>query len=764
MPTKSSNVISPRALSSVLVYAVACSIASGSLLALLHSEVPSSVQRTLTFRERVAYQRAIEEVYWRHRIWPKELSDPKPPLDGIISQSELETKVADYLSKSQLVEQYLQRPITTEQLQGEMDRMAQETKQADVLKEVFAALGNDPFVIAECLARPLVSERVIINLYPPEQYEELLEPSRAGAENGLHVIAAAGASYTLPTISDVPDACTDNTWTATIAANAPTGRSFHTAVWTGSEMIIWGGGPFGGNSVNTGGKYNPSTNSWTATSTTNAPTGRARHTAIWTGSEMIVWGGSYGSGPPTYLNTGGRYNPVTNAWTATSTINAPTARTVHTAVWTGSRMIVWGGFFYDGTGHFLNTGGSYDPGSNSWIPTSTANTPIGRDQHTAIWSGSEMIIWGGQVGNSYLDNGGRYNPSTNSWTAISTTNAPFARAQQTAIWTGTEMIVWGGRDVPGNYLNSGGRYNASNNGWSATNPIGAPNGRLFHTAVWTGSRMIVWGGFDMSGNFLNTGSRYNPSTNSWTTTSITNAPPHREAHTAVWNGSQMVVWGGYNGLDLNTGGRYCAPTATPTITPCIPPVVTTNAASRVASYSATLNGTVNPEGCNTTVHFQYGTTTSYGSTTASQTKTGNTYQNVTANINGLSASTTYHFRIVATNSSGTRYGSDRIFTTLSATGPPVAITNSATHVTSSSATLNGSVDPHGLTTNVHFQYGTTTSYGHTTANQSKTGNVYQNVAANISGLTSHTTYHFRIVATNSGGTRYGSDRTLTTTP
>jgi hypothetical protein len=135
---------------------------------------------------------------------------------------------------------------------------------------------------------------------------------------------------------------------------------------------------------------------------------------------------------------------------------------------------------------------------------------------------------------------------------------------------------------------------------------------------------------------------------------------------------------------------------------------------------------------------------------------------VAANLSGLTASTTYHFRIVATNSSGTTYGSDSTFTMLSPTGPPVAITRPATNVAISSATLNGSVDPHGLTTTVHFQYGTTTSYGHTTANQSKTGNVYQNVAANISGLTTHTTYHFRIVATNSGGTRDGNDRTFTT--
>src|SRR4029077_2001804 len=123
-----------------------------------------------------------------------------------------------------------------------------------------------------------------------------------------------------------------------------------------------------------------------------------------------------------------------------------------------------------------------------------------------------------------------------------------------------------------------------------------------------------------------------------------------------------------------------------------------------------------------------------------------------ANISGLSASTTYHFRIVTTNSAGTRYGSDRTFTTLSATGPPVVTTNPASLIASFSATLNSSVDPHGLATSVYFQYGTATSYGLTTPPQSKSGNTYQSVTANISGLSASTTYHFRIVATNTSGT------------
>src|SRR5213075_1302232 len=126
-------------------------------------------ERTITFAERVAYQRAIEEVYWRHRIWPKENPSPKPSLDAVMSQAQLERKVADYLRKSQALEDYWQQPLTAEQLQAEMDRMAQHTKQPEVLRELFEALGNDPFVIAECLARPALSERLVTNFYVHDQ-------------------------------------------------------------------------------------------------------------------------------------------------------------------------------------------------------------------------------------------------------------------------------------------------------------------------------------------------------------------------------------------------------------------------------------------------------------------------------------------------------------------------------------------------------------------------------------------------------------------
>ena len=128
-----------------------------------------------------------------------------------------------------------------------------------------------------------------------------------------------------------------------------------------------------------------------------------------------------------------------------------------------------------------------------------------------------MIIWGGYDGNSYLNTGARYNPGNNTWTATITTNAADGRADHTAVWTGSEMIIWGGDAGLFNNFNTGGRYTPATNTWVATSTSNAPDGRDSHTAVWTGSAMIIWGGYDSGTNF-NTGGKYNPGTDSWTAT------------------------------------------------------------------------------------------------------------------------------------------------------------------------------------------------------------------------------------------------------
>jgi hypothetical protein len=283
-----SGFLDSRALIILLLCAVTSSIVAGTLLGFFGPETQAGVsQRTLTFEQRVAYQRAIEEVYWRHRIWPKENPNPKPPLEAVMNQARFENKVADYLRNSQAVEDYSHRPITADQLQAEMDRMAEHTKQPEVLRELFEALGNDPFVIAECLARPVLAEHLITDLSAQDKTGRLDSVRTAGTQMPKKVAAIDSIAeavqvnrpYQLPTISDGPNGCIDDTWTATSTTNAPTGRAFHTAVWTGSEMIVWGGWN-GTNSFNTGGRYNPSTDSWTSTSAAGAPTARSDHTGV----------------------------------------------------------------------------------------------------------------------------------------------------------------------------------------------------------------------------------------------------------------------------------------------------------------------------------------------------------------------------------------------------------------------------------------------------------------------------------------------------
>jgi hypothetical protein len=191
------------------------------------------------------------------------------------------------------------------------------------------------------------------------------------------------------------------------------------------------------------------------------------------------------------------------------------------------------------------------------------------------------------------------------------------------------------------------------------------------------------------------------------------------------------------------------------------PTAITGPVSAVGPTSATASGTVNPGGQSTSWYFEYGTSTGYGKKTATKSAgSGTANVQVSGALTGLSAGTTYHYRLVATNGAGTARGANGIFTTPTA---PVAATGSATSVTVSSATLNGSVDPNGRATTWYFQYGTSTSYGSTTpAKSAGSGTTAGSVSAAVAGLRSGRIYHYRLVATSDAGTSRGADRTFST--
>jgi hypothetical protein len=193
------------------------------------------------------------------------------------------------------------------------------------------------------------------------------------------------------------------------------------------------------------------------------------------------------------------------------------------------------------------------------------------------------------------------------------------------------------------------------------------------------------------------------------------------------------------------------------------PVVSTSAATSITDSGATLKGSVDPNGLATEYFFKYGTSaTPYASETGKTTVPAGSPATASTAVTGLTAATTYHFRLFAENTSGTSEGGDLTFRT---TGPPLPTTSAATPIGSTTATLKGSVNPNGLATKYFFKYGTSaTPYSAETAKTSvPAGTSPVTASTGVSGLTPETTYHFRLFAENTSGTTEGGDLTLTTT-
>ena len=375
----------------------------------------------------------------------------------------------------------------------------------------------------------------------------------------------AGNNYTAPGVNDIATvrvtdsignvsdgAVSTNGWTSIPAGSAgePGARFNHSAVWTGSKMIVWGG--YSGSSLGDGGIFDPVTGLWTATPAGSAgePAARFYHTAVWTGSKMIVWGGSNGSA----FGDGGMFDPSTGLWTAIPAGSAgePAARYLHDAVWTGTKMIVWGSASY-------GDGGMFDPSTGLWtaIPAGSAGEPTAGYLNTAIWTGTTMIVWGGLIG-SAQGNGAIFDPSTGLWTAIPAGSAgePSARYQHTAVWTGSRMIIWGGSN--GTPLGDGGSFNPATGLWTSipAGSAGEPSARYYQSAVWTGSQMVIWGG--SNGSAFGDGGMFDPSTGLWTAIAAADAgePAPRSRHTVIWTGSKMIVWGGTGVATPGDGGIF----------------------------------------------------------------------------------------------------------------------------------------------------------------------------------------------------------------
>jgi hypothetical protein len=274
---------------------------------------------------------------------------------------------------------------------------------------------------------------------------------------------------------------------------------------------------------------------WEPMSEVGAPSARTRHSGVWTGSRFLVWGGSLAEGP---AGDGAAYDPETDTWSAISSAGAPAARHSHLAVWTGERMLVWGGF----STQFENTGALYDPESDAWTPMSPS--PLaGRTQMAFSWTGARLVVHGGITGASPFGDGASYDPATDAWEVLPA-GGPSARYAHSVVTSSDGTLLFFGGGDTFDWLGDGTALSPAG-AWS---PIaaGGPSVRESHAALWTGSRMLVWGGWN-GGDYKNDGGLYDPAAGEWTATSLAGAPSPRNKGAALWTGNSMFVWGGCGG-------------------------------------------------------------------------------------------------------------------------------------------------------------------------------------------------------------------------
>jgi len=250
------------------------------------------------------------------------------------------------------------------------------------------------------------------------------------------------------------------------------------------------------------------------------------------------------------------YTTQAAMWASGTVSGSLLPRYGNSAVWTGSALIIWGGDL--GGGAVSGAGASYSPSSDQWEALPSQGSPAPRNNHSAVWTGTQMIVWGGFASGQYLNTGGRYDPVSHQWNLISLANAPTGRLGPVAVRTGVRLLIWGGRNATG-VLGDGALYDPASDQWSSLSVPGAPDARHNGEAVWAKDRIILWGGTGTGGT-LGSGAQllFNGSTPSvWTAVNPAGAPSARSSHSMVWTGEKAIVWGGESsGSLLGDGAAY----------------------------------------------------------------------------------------------------------------------------------------------------------------------------------------------------------------
>ncbi|CAN5441712.1 hypothetical protein BH23ACT9_BH23ACT9_33340 [soil metagenome] len=319
-------------------------------------------------------------------------------------------------------------------------------------------------------------------------------------------------------------------------------RTRHSATWTGAELLVWGGQP--DPSAAAGARYDPEAQTWTPMAP--SPIGsRVGHTATWTGTELVIVKGApigqVAAAAAQHID-GAAYDPVTDTWREIARTPIA-ARTGHTTVWTGEEVVVFGG---SPTLQGYIPAGLYDPATDTWRLSSPSPLARGHGVAAAVWTGTEVVIWTG----TGEEDVAAYDPVTDAWRLLP--GSPATMRSISAVWTGEEVLLLGqperGRPEVG-----GMALDVDQQRWTILPPSPLGMAATF-AAVWTGSEAIVVGGSSVM-----PGAVWSPALGRWAP-----LPGGSQAaiggHSATWTGEQLLVWGGQGANRPLASGLVFQPT------------------------------------------------------------------------------------------------------------------------------------------------------------------------------------------------------------
>lgn len=339
----------------------------------------------------------------------------------------------------------------------------------------------------------------------------------------------------------------DSHWMGISTVNAPN-NSTDGAVWTGERMVVWG------DSFKSLKEYNPSNNHWRALPSYYAPRPGANYVSGYVDGKLICWGGLLNS-------QGWVYDFEKEIWSEIENRYAPSQRQNAYAVSMGDKFFVWGGLkveMLNGQAYSerMTDGGVFDVKSNQWVTIHASPDISPRYESSIVWTGSKVIIWGGYVekenGEMVITNTGIiFDPKTMTWTSLPMDGDPSPRHYHTALWTGTQMIIWGGENDPrATYsgLKDGGVFDFESFSWKSITAPQFSVGNRFQQAVWTGHLMLVWGGQDTTNASSSTIGKdsmsfFDPSNNIWSKKDRLMGPESHMDTLSFWTGAEMIVWG-----------------------------------------------------------------------------------------------------------------------------------------------------------------------------------------------------------------------------